>query len=250
MDRIITTQLTSYEYLIERGFCRSDRIDHLFGGVVPAALHRETSQPYVDRRQPLGGRPLQVCFVAHKYTPTGREKGYDVFIDVVNRLSQSDNVNFHVVGGFDRATLPVKANARITFHGLKPADFFPPFYSSMDIILSPNFSVGMLETGRGIFDGFPTTCVVEAGVYGAAMFMTDCHAMNRHLSGSPIFRPGVDAEIISRNAEKIAELIAGYSSNSAALESLQRNGREALLREFNYDKQMLPRLEIMNSLLS
>lgn len=249
LERVVTTQRTSYEYLIERGFCKEDRIVHIYGGLVPTAMN----PPEVDfeaRRRERSQRALQVCFVAHRYTATGAEKGYDVLVDVMKALAHEEGVHFHIVGGYDASVLDLGDVRNVTFHGPQPAAFFPSFYAQMDIILSPNAALSALnKSGVGSFDGFPTGAVLEAGLHGVAMFMSDVLGMNQHIDGKPIFVPGEDAVIIDRQVDQIAEAIRTHMSEPDALEKMAQKGRLRLLQHFARDAQMQPRFELMQTLL-
>lgn len=249
MERVVTTQRTSYEYLIERGFCKEDRIVHIYGGLVPTAMN----PPEVDfeaRRRERSQRALNVCFVAHRYTATGAEKGYDVLVDVMKALAHEEGVHFHVVGGYDASVLDLGDVRNVTFHGPQPATFFPAFYAQMDIILPPNAALSALnKSGVGSFDGFPTGAVLEAGLHGVAMFMSDVLGMNQHIDGKPIFVPGEDAEIIDRQVDQIVEAIRVHVSEPDGLHKMAHKGRLRLLQHFAKDAQMQPRFELMQNLL-
>ncbi|CAG2158767.1 glycosyltransferase family protein [Cupriavidus numazuensis] len=247
LAKIITTQNLTYRYLIEKGFCEPDRLLHLFGGVVPmcfdpAALDR------IEACRNTFHPVLNVCFVAQRYSALGAEKGYDVFVSVAERLRARDDIAFHVVGGFDESIIALQPGVRIHFHGVQPASFFPSFYQEMDIIVSPNISGYRLNGGRGSFDGFPTTCCVEAALCGTALFLSDFEGLNADLSGQPIYRPGLDFELIDRDADDVAAKVLRYADDREALRTLARAGRAVVLRDLCYDRQIVPRLELLRGL--
>ena len=243
LAKIITTQKVTHEYLLENDFCEPERIEHIFGVPVPAAF-REISCGRSVR--PSDG-PIRVCFVAHRYFGIGAEKGYDVFADVVRVLANSPDFHFHVVGGFDRSTVDLGDAENITFHGIKPADFFPGFYSEMNAIVSPNIQMSEVDPScPAYFDGFPTTCVVEAGLQAVAILATDFLRLNQHLDGRPIFSSD-EIKIIDRDSESIAGLLRSYASDRPALARLGEAGRRALRREFSFEKQMRRRIDVLNS---
>jgi glycosyltransferase involved in cell wall biosynthesis len=245
LAKIITTQKLTYDYLVENNFCEPARLRHVFGVPVPGAF-RTSSRP---RHIVSNGEPVRVCFVAHRYSRVGAEKGYDVFADVVRILSNSPDFHFHVVGNYDHNVVDLGDAKNITFHGIKPADFFPRFYAEMDAIVSPNIQMSELEPScPAYFDGFPTTCVVEAGLQGTAMLTTDFLKLNQHLDGTQIFSPE-ELQIIDRNPESIAKLLKKYAYDRAALVRLGEAGRQALLREFSFEKQMRPRIDLLNEYL-
>lgn len=250
LERVITTQRTSYEYLVNQGFCREDRICHIYGGLVPTAMHppEVNFEARAHRRQ---SRPMNICFVAHRYTATGAEKGYDVLVAVMKALSQESGIHFHIVGGYDRSVLDLGNVKHVTFHGPQPASFFNGFYEDMDIILSPNAALSTLSgSGVGSFDGFPTGAVLEAGLHGVAMFMSDVMGMNRHLNGQPIFVPNEDAVIIDRQVDQIVSAIRHHLDHPDALQTMARKGRDRLLQHFSKEAQMQPRFELMTSMLN
>ncbi len=56
------------------------------------------------------------------------------------RLRQiAPDMRFHVVGNFSETDAPPGVPLdRVRFHGQQPAEFFPTFYSEMDVIVAPN----------------------------------------------------------------------------------------------------------------
>ncbi len=172
-----------------------------------------------------------------------------MFAGVVRILSNSPEFHFHVVGNYDPSVIDLGDAKNITFHGIKPADFFPRFYAQMDAIVSPIAQMSKLDPScPGYFDGFPTTCVIEAGLEGAAMLTSDFLDLNRHLDGTRIFSSD-ELQIIDRNPEAIARLLKEYARDRPALMRLGEAGRQAILREFSFEKQMRPRIDVLNEYL-
>jgi glycosyltransferase involved in cell wall biosynthesis len=246
LTKIITTQLATYRYLIEGGFCNADRIQHIYGGIIPEVFKMD---PEITIHRGLD-KPLDVCFVAQRYSATGAEKGYDVFVEVVKKFSNSPNIRFHVVGGFDASVIDIGDAHNITYYGARPADFFDDFYRRMDLILSPNIQASALDpTQPESFDGFPTTAVVEAGLRGVAVFLTDFKGFNQHLDGSPIFKSD-EMVVINRDPDMICSLINEYLNDRKGLFELGVAGRKSILREFSYEVQMRPRIELIKKCLA
>ena len=77
--------------------------------------------------------------------------------------------------------------------------------------------------------------------------MTDSLGSNRHLDGRPIFIEGREFVKVSRDAEEIAAHIRHFRDDRDDLRSLSELGRAAMLREFDYVKQMLPRINLMEA---
>ncbi|EKZ98483.1 hypothetical protein Cmtc_22190 [Cupriavidus sp. TKC] len=247
LGKIITTQNLTYRYLLDNQFCEPNRLLHLFGGVVPMCFDRVGTEAILTTRNPQR-EILRVCFVAQRYSATGVEKGYDVFVALAEQLRDRDDIEFHVVGGFDADTIPLKVGTNIRFHGIQPSDFFPGFYREMDIIVSPNVSGFRLNGGRGSFDGFPTTCCVEASLCGVAMFLSDFEGLNSDLRGKPIFEMGRDFEKIDRDAEVIADRVLHYAANRESLCILAGRGRDVILQSMSYEAQILPRITTLQDL--
>jgi hypothetical protein len=120
----------------------------------------------------------------------------------------------------------------------------------MDVILSPVIQMSELDPSYpAIFDGFPTTTVVEAGLRGVAMMLTDSHDMNRKFDGTKIFSEH-EMIIINRDPYHIAELLNRYIADRDPLEHLGRSGQNAILREFSFERQMQPRIDLLQHYLS
>ncbi|MDC7692830.1 glycosyltransferase 61 family protein [Asticcacaulis sp. DXS10W] len=241
---VVTTQIATYDYLLEKQWIDTNRIVHVFGGVVPSLLG---GLPRLDNSQWLGSE-LNICFVAQRYSHNGWEKGYDVLVAVAKHLKGNRHVRFHVVGGYDSSVIPLDGLDNITFYGIQKPDFFPDFYRKMHVILSPNISASH-KHGSGQFDGFPTTTCVEAGAYGVAMFLSDYMNFNRDATGAKIFQEGREFELITRDAEAIAEKIRYYLSAREELAQLANAGRRRLGELFSYDSQMGPRIRAVEKYL-
>ncbi|WP_211922689.1 hypothetical protein, partial [Solidesulfovibrio aerotolerans] len=78
-------------------------IKHIYGGIIPFCYDKDGLDRAVGSRRD-DRRQLNICFVAQRYSPTGIEKGYDVFAAIVRALGNRQDIAFHVVGGFDRET--------------------------------------------------------------------------------------------------------------------------------------------------
>lgn len=246
--KVLTTHTLQYRYLLDRGWCDPERIAFVFGAVSPDCWDVAAS----ERCSRLAGAPretIRICFVAQRYTELGIEKGCDVFTDLVRRYADDPRFEWHYVGDWTPDLLGLRRVERVRFHGVQPAAFFPDFYPEMDIVVSPNVSAMERDGGRGSFDGFPTTSCVEAGLRGVAMFLSDPLQLNRRLDGTPALEPGVEFELITRDVEMIAARIAFYAEDRAALRSLSERGRLAILREYSFERQMRPRLALLQAQL-
>jgi len=168
--KVITTQKVTRDYLLQNGIGAAEDIEFIYGGAFPC--HANGNEQKEKQRFGKSKDTFDLCFVAHKYMPQGRDKGYDLFVATAKKLARScPQSRFHVVGPFSKEDLDVaELNDRISFHGSQKPEFFGGFYDRMDMILSPN---GSFILHPGAFDGFPTGCCIEAGMCGVAVMATD-----------------------------------------------------------------------------
>ena len=238
LRKVITTQKISHEYLLN--FLEPEKIEFIYGGVFPSDRLANAAIPrkYYQRDK----RTFDICFVAFKYMAGGVDKGYDVFVEVARELSRRHgDIRFHVVGPYDKSDLDVSdLDGKIKFYGVRQTEFFPQFYSEMDLILAPNLPFKLIP---GAFDGFPTGGCIEAGLCGVAVFCTD------PLDQNIAFKDGEEIVIVPRNAERICELIEKYYHDYDELTQLARRGQEAFKTAFAIETQLEKRLKIVSEYL-
>ena len=238
--KVIVTQKITFDYLLANQFCESKSVEFIYGGVFPSNLCHSTklSKKYYLRDK----ETFDVCFVAHKYTEKGVDKGYDVFIEVAKLLcSEFENINFHVVGPFDEQDIDVaKIKNRVKFHGLLKSDRFPAFYAAQDIILSPNIPFAIMP---GAFDGFPTGTCIEAGLNGVVPFITDPLTQNIRFSDRE------EIVIIPHDSNQIASIVLEYYQNADGLHALSTRTKKSFHDVFGIEAQMGPRLELLRQFL-
>lgn len=238
LAKVITTQKISHQYLLN--FLEPEKIEFIYGGVFPTgrlAAH-EVPRKLYRKEKPT----FDICFVAYKYMAGGIDKGYDVFVEVARALGRMhDDIRFHVVGSFDESDIEIDdLGERIKFYGVRQTDFFPEFYSSMDIILSPNVPFKILP---GSFDGFPTGSCIEAGLCGVAVFCAD------PLDQNIAFKDGEEIIIIPRRAGDICETISRYYHDYDCLRQLAQRGQEAFKVAFSIEGQLEKRFQILDKYL-
>ena len=85
------------------------------------------------------------------------------------------------------ARRPDSRTGQVKFYGAQRTEFFPSFYSQMDLILAPNIPFTLLP---GAFDGFPPGGCIEAGLSGVAVFCTD--VLNQNIA----FKDGEELVIV------------------------------------------------------
>lgn len=123
--KVIVTQQVTYEYLIDKKFCKKEDIEYIFGGVTDSKRSKAmTGRQHFGRDKST----LDVCFVAHKYTEKGEDKGYDVFIEAAKKLSKKrQDILFHIVGPWDENVIDVSEIKNIIFYGSQSPDWFSTF---------------------------------------------------------------------------------------------------------------------------
>ncbi len=241
LDAVITTQKTTRDYVLERGFFPEDRVHFIYGGVLDSGYFRENSR--ARPRYGAGKGTFDICFVATRYDPRGASKGYDVFLEVAGKLARlHPDFRFHVVGGMWPGMLdeldPGFLGDRIRQYGFRQTPFFPAFYSGMDMILSPNRAFAD-PSNPGGFDGFPTACCVEAGMCGTAVLCAD------PLDDNVAFTDGLDIRIIPPEAEEVCEIVCSYFDDPESLYRLGERCRESFLRVFDLEAQLSERARVL-----
>ncbi len=235
--KVIVTQKITYDYLVEKKFCSPDQIEFIFGVVTPL---EQFERSYEGKRHfGINKDILDICFVAHKYTETGVDKGYDVFVQVANMLAEKHpNIRFHVVGGFDENVLEVsQIKDRISFYGPQEIEWFNEFYLDKDLILSPNIPFKIFE---GFFDGFPTGSCTDAGLRETAIFCTDELKLNQGF-----FKDGREIVVIPYDVMKIVDKIEYYYLNPEKLFAIGKYGRRKIIELYAYEAQIAPRVKLL-----
>lgn len=241
LRHVIVTQLVTYNYLIDKGFCRIAQVTLIYGVVVP--LQKLLTSLPARLEYKVSKLTLDICFVAGKYMPAGKDKGYDIFIAAAGKLAQQfSDLRIHVVGPYNDGDVPAPGLAGIiTFYGTQPTHFFPAFYARMDAIVSPNQSFVLNE---GAFDGFPTASCVEAGACGVALFCTD------DLGQNIAFQDKHDIVLIQADADDVAEKVGHYLGQYDQLVALGLRVQQIIKHVFTADVQIKKRIEIIENNLS
>ena len=240
--KVIVNQKVTYDYLVDNDLCEAEQIQNIFGVVTPLKmLEREyNDKKYFGRDKSV----LDICFVSHKYTKRGVDKGYDVFVEVANELAaKHDNINFHVVGGFDEGEIDVnKIKDRIHFYGPQLSDWFHEFYKDKDIILSPNIPFKLMD---GAFDGFPTGCCTDAGLHKVSIFCTDELHENTEK-----YEDEKEIVIIPHDAQEIVKMIENYYHHPEKLQEIGEAGCLRIKEIYNYENQIAPRIKILEDVIN
>ena len=235
--KVIVTQKITADYLIKNDLCAAEKIELIYGVVLPVEKLQQKTPPRLEYKKTKSS--FDLCFVANKYMPLGIDKGYDTFIALAKKLSREfDDIRFHVVGTFTATDIDVSGYDNIVFYGPQRTDFFPDFYSRMDIVVSPNVP-SALE--KGAFDGFPTGGCIEAGIMGVALFCSDTMGQNI------CFEHEVDMVIIDNEVDNIASCVRYYHSHYPELLQIAAKGQAKIMDLFSMQAQMHPRMKVLRA---
>lgn len=236
--KVIVTQKITHDYLIEKKLCPPEKIEFIFGGVVPqVSLNKDLRE---KKTYLINKNTFDICFCAAKYTSKGVDKGYDVFIDFAIELSkQYDFVRFHVIGGFTDEDIDIfSIKDKIKFYGYQNFDSLGAIYKNMDALISPNKAFIL---GKGAFDGFPLGTVVEAVLNGVVALITD------ELKQNYTFVPDVDLILIESKKESIIKYVTDLIENPEKLYAISENGRLKFEKVYSNEIQMLPRIALLQN---
>lgn len=235
-QKVIVTQQITYDYLIEKGFCKKEQIEFIYGVVTPKEIlnNKQNHKKYYQK----GKDTLDLCFVAHKYSEKGIDKGYDLFIETAKKLaSKYDKINFHIIGGFSENDIEVsELGEKIKFYGIQTSDWLRSFYKNMDLILSPNRP---FQLSKGSFDGFPTGACTEAMINGVVLLCTD------ELKQNMKFKDKEDLIIIKPEVSNIIETIEYLYHNPYKIIEIARQGRKKAKDIYKKESQIKPRIELI-----
>lgn len=234
--QVIVTQIYTKDYLLQKDLCPSEKVNYIFGGVVPqVSLKKEV----FEKKYYLNGKDtFDICFCAAKYMSKGIDKGYDVFVEAaISLATQFDFVRFHVIGGFNKDEIDVVAlGDRVEFYGYQDFEELSALYQQMDVIVSPNKPFFL---GRGAFDGFPLGAIVEAVLNGVVALVSD------KLKQNTVFVDQEEIVIIESSVESIKMEISNLINNPDKLYSLSNKGRKKFLKVYSNDFQMKPRIALL-----
>lgn len=237
--KVIVTQLFTKNYLLKNKLCSEDKIEYIFGGVVPQiSLERDvTCKKYYPEKE-----TFDIVFCAAKYMPKGIDKGYDVFVELATRLSKDfDFLRFHVIGGFDKNDIDVSLlGDKVKFYGYQKFEDLAAIYINMDIILSPNKPFLL---GKGAFDGFPLGTVIEAVFNGVVPVITD------NLNQNTEFEDDNEIVIINNEINLIEKKIIDLIKEPDKLLSISRKSRAKFLEVYSNNYQLAPRINLLKEII-
>ena len=234
--KVIVTQKNTYDYLLKKNLCPKENIEYIYGIVTPREIFRNIDKRYYK----FGKEYMDICFVAHKYSAHGEDKGYDIFIDAAKIMAKKyDDIRFHVVGGFDENVIDVsEIKDRITFYGIQKSEDLREIYSNMDIIISPN-RPNVLKNGA--FDGFPTGSCTEAMINGVMLICTDELKLNQKYTDNK------EIIIVRPNVDEVVKNIEVLHDNPKKMVKIAQNGMKKSRNIYSYKNQMKKRISLIKS---
>lgn len=238
---VIVNQHLIKDYLLKKGLCLENQIHYLHG--IPMTQKKlefnETGKEYFKNKKEY----LDICFVAAKYLAKGKDKGYDLFIEVALALYRSHTfLRFHVIGGFNNKEIDVsELGDAIRFYGYLDAEMLPDTLKKFDIILSPN-RPNML--GPGSFDGFPLGASVEASLVGCVIIATD------ELNENKQYIENEEIIIIKPNTEDIIIKIEKLIAAPDKIKQMGVAGMNKSKKLFSYKNQIEPRIKLLKSFIN
>jgi glycosyltransferase involved in cell wall biosynthesis len=237
--KVIVTQNVTRKYLLDNSFCKNEDIEFIYG----SPSNWESQEYAYSKRGKREKDTFDICFVAVKYSPKGIDKGYDIFVEVAKKLTKlSEKFRFHVVGGFSANDIDVSdLVSNLKFYGYLSIEELREFYLKQDIIISPN-RTNILS--KGSFDGFPTGSVVEAGLCGVAMLVTD------ELNQNTLFINNKDCVFINHEPEYIVSKVMELFFDKNKLFEISQSGLNILRKVSSSDYQMTPRLNLISKYLN
>jgi len=239
--KVIVTQEFTKNYLINNKICDEEKIELVFGGVVPQI---SLNKGLINKKKYLINKnTFDISFCAAKYMPLGIDKGYDVFIKFAHNIAKKyDFINFHIVGGFSKEDIDISnIENKMHFYGYKNFVELNDFFNNMDIIISPNKPFVL---SKGAFDGFPLGTVVEAVLNEVVALVSD------ELNENKIFINNEDLIIIENEPLYIEQKVVELIENPEKLYTISQKGREKFYSIYSNQYQMIPRIDILKKELN
>lgn len=236
--KVIVTQDITKEYLIQNKLCNEKQIKMIFGVVTPKISLNASikNKKYYNKDK----RNLDICFVAHKYSKKGIDKGYDLFVQSAKQLiRRHKNIRFHIVGEFDENDIDIGLLKKfIKFYGVLNNKNLKDLYMKMDLIISPTRP---FKLSSGSFDGFPTGSSTEAMLNGVCLVTTDELNLNnnRYLNGS-------DLIIVNTNSAEITKVVENLYNEPDKIISIAKKGRKRVKKLYGKKNQIDKRIKIID----
>lgn len=236
LKKVIVCSQLDYKYLHDIIGVPSEKLEYIYGVVTQAEYWEKNKQEKMYYKKDK--TTFDICFVAHRYTPRGENKGYPLFVEIIQELAQKyEDMRFHVVGGFSKDDIDIAdAIEKVSFYGKQSQHFFPDFYKNMDIML--NLEQNCNYDQRQVF---MSASAAQSGLNEVAVFVLDEHNINTE------FESGYHLEILKNDTQYIIEIIEKYYTNVDQLYQLANRGMIKFREVYGYQSQMEPRVKLLRS---
>lgn len=230
LRKIIVSQTVTARYLVQKGFCGPEKIELVYGSTPSENVTQKRYLEIKKQKYPGDKKTFDICFVGRRHTLQGKDKGYHLFIQAAQKIvTQVANARFHVVGDFNRDTIPIgNLEGKIHFNGELPIASLPMFFKTQDVYLSPNIPN---QIHPDSFEGITGTCQ-EAAVAGTAVFCTDILKLNLY------FTHKKDIVFIDPDSDDIVTKILYYYHHLSKLYALSSRGQQKFLDVFDFKKHV------------
>ena len=236
---VIVNQNITKKYLIDKQICDESLIQLIPGVPLNIDINETSNFRYSKPKD-----KTNILFFANKYTSDGADKGFDVFVKIVEKLySLKETFNFIVIGGFTMDDVEnQKIKSTIDFKGILNEFEFIDILKETHILISPNKPFILTKNA---FDGFPLATCVTASLYGTLNFMTDYFNEGSYLN----LIDGEDFIKINDDLQAITDKIIELADNKYLLKKIALNGRNKTITMYSFEKQITPRIQHFKKIL-
>lgn len=233
---VIVNQHITKEYLIENAITTEDKIT-LISGV---SLNLKNEFKAIQKDYSV----IKIVFFANKYTIDGKDKGFDVFQEIVFQLIQNNhNIRPIVIGNFSKEDLIIKElEDKIEFKGVLNEASYQKELEKTHVLISPN-KPNVLAPGA--FDGFPLSTAVSAALANNVLFLTDYFNEGEKIG----FVNSVDYFKLTNSFEDNMALIEKVIVNTNLMKEISQNGKNKTLNLYSFNNQIQPRIEFLKKCL-
>jgi len=237
--KVIVTQKNIRDYIIDKNMVESQKVEYIFGVVTPEKMLKQKIEK--KKYYGYGREKLNICFVAHKYTKDGIDKGFDIFKEVSEELlREKNNIEFHVVGSYNADDVEkIEIKDKINFHGILSTMQLKKLYQDMDIIISPTRPFIL---NKGSFDGFPTASSTEAMLNKVLLITTDTLKLNQNN-----FKEDEELIIVEPSKDEIIKKINMLYNNPKLLKQISYKGYKKAKKIYSYKNQIGRRIKIIKN---
>ena len=233
---VIVNQHITKDYLLKNAITVEDKIT-LIPGV---SLNLEGDFKAVKKEYSV----IKIVFFANKYTVGGKDKGFDVFQQIVSQLIKNkQSILAIVIGNFSKDDLEIKElEDHIIFKGVLNESAYQKELETTHVFISPN-QPNILAPGA--FDGFPLSTAIAAALANNVLFLTDFFNESEKIE----FIDGVDYFKLTNSLTDDVALIEKVIININIMKEISQNGKNKILNLYSFNNQIQPRIEFLKKCL-